>query len=187
MSTGVVSPLIPKQRFVTLACAGSPGVPSPGVATIEHAGRKIKIDKQEGYGTDGGRLIVTGTAIQDISVSIRIWEPEHWVLWKLFYQVLTLPTILAAIPGITAPALSIDHPILKELGISSVLLEDPGFWVPGETGDWTRKIDFVLKQKPIQRLAATKEGPPATAPTVVPLTATQRAIAAQDAENAPLR
>lgn len=176
------------QSYVVLSYPGAPPLPSPGVATITRAGRKMKIDKKEGYGTDGGRLVMTGTAIQDIQVEIRVWEDQHWIEWKIFYQLLTLPILLAAIPGAPVFSLSIDHPVLRELGIRNVVLEDPGFWSPGETGDWTRTLSFVLKQTPIPRLAAPKEGPPATATLVEPpQTATQKMNAAKDARNAALR
>lgn len=188
MSTGIVSPLVPSQRYITLSIAGAPPVASPGVATIDTAGRKMRLEKTEGYGTDGGTVRMMGTAIQDISVGIRIWEPEHWLQWKLFFALLTLPITLSAIPNVPVPALSVDHPILSELGIRSVVLEDPGFWTPGETGDWTRTLSFVLKQKPIPRLALTKEGPPPiVSAAIVPLTAQQKINAALDAENAALR
>lgn len=188
MSTGVVSPLMPKQGYIVIAVAGAPPLASPGVATITTAGRKMKLDRQEGYGTDGGRLVMTGTAIQDVDVAIRIWETSHWVEWKAFFALLTLPITLAAIPNAVVPALSIDHPILSELGIRSVVLEDPGFWLPGETGDWTRTLSFVVKQRPQPRLAAPKEQPPAvSAAAVRPLNDQQQENARQDARNEKLR
>ncbi len=180
--------LAPFRRYVVLSYPGAPPLASPGVATIMSAGRKIKIDKQEGYGIDGGRLVITGTAIQDIQIGIRIWEDQHHIEWAAFYQLLTLPTLLSKIPGAPVFALSVEHPILSELGIRNVVLEDPGFWTPGESGDFSRTISLVLKQTPIPRLAATKEGPPGTgALAVVPLTAQQKINAALDAENAELR
>lgn len=175
------------QRYVTLSYPGAPPIASPGVATITNAGRKMKIDRQEGWGTDGGRLVMTGTAIQDIQIGIRVWEDQHWIEWALFYQLLTLPILLSKIPGAPVFSLSVDHPVLKELGIRNVVLEDPGFWVPGETGDWSRTLSFVLKQTPLPRLAAPKEGPPATGVAAVPLTAQQKINAALDSENAALR
>lgn len=162
------------QSYVTLSYPGAPPLASPGVATITAAGRKMKIDKQEGWGTDGGRLLMTGTAIQSIQIGIRIWEDSHHIEWAAFYQLLTLPILLSKIPGLEVFSLSVDHPILRELGIRNVVLEDPGFWAPGETGDFTRTLSLVLKQTPIPRLAAPKEGPPAAVTAVVPMSAKKR-------------
>lgn len=184
MTTGAVSPLVPSQRYITIAAVGFVPTPSPGVCVIRNAGRPLRIDRRDGYGFDGGRLTTLGTKINDFEVEIRIWEAEHWIQWELFELAMEPPKL---VPGVPSFSLGIGHPILKAIKITNVVLEDPGAWEPGETGDWYRTLKFVVQQTPVLAGAAVLQGPPPTGPTVVPLTAQQKINAKLDAENAELR
>ncbi len=185
MSTGVVSPLIPRGRFIILAAAGV-SLASPGVCTIKGAGSPRTWDIRKGYGYTGASLVFTGTSLSEFDVDITIWEPEHWALWEAFSVLLTNPP---PPPGVLPVSLSIFHPILnkKPWLIDKVVVKDVSSWDVSDSGRWTTTIKFIQYRKPMVALLPPKEGPPGVGVAPVPLTAQQKINAALDAENATLR
>lgn len=185
MSTGVVSPLIPTQRYIILSAAGV-SLASPGIAKVKNAGSPRNWDIRQGYGISGATLVFTGAGLSKFDVDIFIWQPDHWLLWELFSVLLTNPP---PPPGVLPTSLGIDHPKLnkKPWLITKCVVEDVTSWEENDTGLSSLTIKMIAYRKAKPALLPPLEGPPGTGVAPVPLTAQQRINASLDAENAALR
>jgi hypothetical protein len=96
------------------------GVRSPGIATIvgAHAPRRLVV--RNGVGLSGATVRFQGVMLSEkFSVELRLYSVDDWNGWATFKDVVDVPPL-----GTRARALAIEHPILEDLGITSVLVDD---------------------------------------------------------------
>lgn len=134
------------------------GVKSPGICEIEGASSARTWDERRGYGLSGATCIFRGVRLAHFKANIRLYSEVDWLGWSQFAPLLKRPPV-----GERPKQLEIWHPILEDLGIVAVGVEE--LHQPQQTGDgeWTVVIEFIEYRK-LQRALSLPEGAQA-APT----------------------
>lgn len=128
------------------------GYPTPGLCEVQGAGSPRKWDEQAGYAMSGAILIYRGHANSHFNLTFRLFTSEHWQQWAEIR-----PILLTAPKGSTAPvdgggvgvaitkskALDIDHPVLAEVGITHIVVEDVSAPEQSEDGVWTIVVKCI--------------------------------------------
>ena len=131
-----------EQNYIVLA-----GVPSPGVCIVQGLTNPRKLQINDGYALSNATVVYLGDSLPKFSVTLQMTSALDLREWKRFAKLLATPPL-----GTRPNALKIEHPLIEECGIKSVLVEDRTQLTPSPTGLWTVKIDFVKWQKPAPAL-----------------------------------
>ena len=136
------------------------GVYTPGVAVVEKLSRAYKWDIKEGKGSNGGVTTFQGASIPKFSVTIKLWEPEHFTDWEDLCAMLR-----RSIEGTKVKALNISHPFLQQLDVNAVTVETIGQPTRAKEGDvlHTVTIDFLEYRPPKPTKAKSTATTPAGA------------------------
>lgn len=102
------------QDFIAIG-----GMTSPGVCEIEGAGIPSKWDERAGYGTDGATLVYTGRQISSFQAKFTLWNDDDLPTWNAFTKMLSQQVLSRA-----GKAWDIVHPLLMQIGITKVVVED---------------------------------------------------------------
>lgn len=136
------------------------GLRSPGIAEVIGASSPREWDVRKGYGLMGAFVVYRGRGLAKFSVRLTFTTAEDWTSWEAWKPlVMTYPRRRGG--GRDSGTLDIWHPILEDLGIGAVCVEDVLQPVPGETGDWNVEIKFLEFRRPKIALAKP-EGAKAT-------------------------
>lgn len=135
------------------------GQRSPGVAELAGAASPRKWDVRKPHGGSGATVVYTGTDVSRFKLTLRLYTVQHWTDWHAWKALVTRPPA-----GERPRALDIRHPLLDDLGITSVVVED--LLQPRQTKDdeWTIEV-HLLEYKPPVRALARPDGSDA-APTI---------------------
>ncbi len=136
------------------------GQRSPGVAELEGVTLSRTIDERKGFGLSGATTVVKGQKLARFVAKVRLFEPQHFVDWQAFVDVLRRFNPRSD----RMRGFDFSHPQTDQLGISSVVVEEIG--APMQTGDgeWTASIKLVEHRRPRPMLATTdgSDGGPAS-------------------------
>jgi hypothetical protein len=141
------NPISAPIDYVVLA-----GRRSPGLAELQGFGTPRRWDERRGYGNSGGTLIYRGVALARGKLLLRLISDqdfEDWAAWSELVQRAPL--------GERARALDISHPILEDLGIRSVVVEDVKQPTQTADGEWTIEIPLI-EYRPPQRALSRPDG-----------------------------
>lgn len=132
------------------------GVASPGRARIQGAGAEYNWEIRQGYGLSGATVVFRGRALSAPTLYIDMWTPDHFVEWEVFKKLLEPPKPLGM-----PLALGISHPLLDDLGISSLVVKKRGQIEINPNGIWTAPIELLEYRKPIPRIVKPRGAVPA--------------------------
>jgi hypothetical protein len=114
------------------------GYATPGICEVVGASSPRKWDEQAGYAMSGAILIYRGTGLAHFSLNLKLYTLEHWNTWDLIKPILMRPPV-----GKRANALDVVHPVLNEVGISQLVIEDVGAPEQVEDGVWSISIKCI--------------------------------------------
>ena len=122
---------------------------SPGRCIIKGASSPRKWNVNDGFGQTGASVVFGGEKLSSFEIELQFWEPEHLDEWQDFKSLCEKPPT-----GTIPKALDIYHPILADLKITSVVVEDrTQLDLIDETGLWSTTIKFIQYKKPRPILA----------------------------------
>lgn len=134
---------------------------SPGLATVEGASSPRKWDEREGYGISGAFSVFRGRGLAKFSVKLRLTTEQHWADWAAWKKLVDkLPTRRGG-SGKDTGNLDIWHPLLEDVGVTSVAVAERLQPVQVVDGEWTIEIKFIEFRRPKLSLAKP-EGAAAT-------------------------
>lgn len=107
------------------------GYPTPGLLEVSGASSPRKWDEQAGYAMTGAILIYRGIGLSHFTLRFKLLTVEHWEQWAQIRPILLRPAI-----GHRASALDVDHPVLNEVGITHIVIEDVSAPEQVEDGVW---------------------------------------------------
>jgi hypothetical protein len=125
---------------------------SPGIAIVSGLTSPRKWNIKDGYGLAGATVDFIGTKLMRFTVEFRLWEPEHFEKWGEFSKLFEVPRIPAGAP---VKAMRIEHPILAEMYISSVVVEDRTQLLQVDNGVWACTVSFLQYLPPRKALGKT--------------------------------
>lgn len=120
---------------------------SPGIAGVNAGNSPRRWDERRGYALSGARVVYRGIGLSRPVVTLRLYTAEDWEDWHSWKELVQRPPI-----GERAHAQDIWHPILEDLNIVSVVVED--LLQPKQTGDgeWSIDIKFIEYRRPVLNL-----------------------------------
>jgi len=132
---------------------------SPGIATITGANSPRRWDERRGYALSGARVVFRGIGLARPVVTFRLSSFEDWNEWHDWRERVGLqrPPV-----GERARAKDIWHPILVDLEIVSVVVEDVGQPIQVDHGVWDIAVKFIEFRPPVRTLetiGASEETP----------------------------
>lgn len=160
------NPLLEPVDYIMLAAQQS-----PGLATITGASSPRRWDKRKGYAQTGARVVFRGVDLASFTVTLRLYSDLDWKNWHGWRPLVQRPPV-----GERARAMDIYHPMLEDLGIKSVVVEDVSQPRQTADGEWSIDIKFIEYRRPLPRVApidSSEENRP-------PLTRLEREIAIND-------
>lgn len=124
--------------YVTIA-----GQRTPGIAEIQGASSPRRWDQRRGYGLSGATVIFRGLTLAQFKILLRLYTEQDWQDWESFRPIVQRPPF-----GERPRALDIAHPILADLNITSVVVEDLLQPAQTEDGVWTVEIRLLEYRRP---------------------------------------
>lgn len=124
------------------------GRPTPGICEIVGADSPRAWDERTGYGLSGATVFFHGIRLSHFSIMLRLYTTEDWGDWYGFKDLVDRPPV-----GTRARSLDIVHPLLQDLGIASIVIEN--VLVPTQTddGEWTIELKCIEFRQPKFALA----------------------------------
>jgi hypothetical protein len=142
------------------------GQESPGICELVDPSSPRNWDVQKGLGLSGAFCLFTGRDLSKFSALFHLYELKDWINWYAWAPIaLKMPKRRFMGEGSRkkgdSGALDIWHPLLEQLGIKAVVVEN--VIAPKQTGDgvWTAEIKFLEFRQPRFGLAKP-EGAEAT-------------------------
>lgn len=132
------------------------GIANPGRARISGAGIPYKWDVRQAYGRAGATVVGMGRDLSKFTLTIEMWEPAHFILWEFFKTQLEPPG-----PFALPFAVNMQSPILADLGISSVVVEERGQLELASNGIWSSTSKILEYRKPIPAILKPRGSVPA--------------------------
>ena len=116
---------------------------SPGIAIISNVSSPRRWDERRGYALSGARVVFRGIGLARPIVTLRLYTDDDFAAWHDWRSLVQRPPV-----GERARALDIWHPILEDLGITRVVVED--VLQPKQTadGEWSIDIKFIEFRRP---------------------------------------
>jgi hypothetical protein len=147
------------------------GLVSPGRARIQGAGIVYTWEIRQGYGRSGATVVGMGRGLSKFTLFIDMWEPTHFLIWEVFKAMLEPPK-----PMMPALAVDMQNPILADLGIASVVVEERGQIEKGDNGVWTVASKILEYRKPLPALIKPRGSIPAPGGAVAAKTEADKAL-----------
>lgn len=116
---------------------------SPGIATLSNASSPREWDERKGPQLSGAALVFKGIGVAKFTLELRLYTDAHWQEWRAWSPIVQRPP-----RGERANAMDIWHPILEDLGIRSVVVEDVAQPMQTADGEWTIEIKFIEYRAP---------------------------------------
>ena len=119
---------------------------SPGHVEITGASRPEKWDVKEPKGSGGATTTYQGESVAKFTAKFSLWKDadrDCFAEWDAF-----LPILRKATGAKQPTALDVYHPILDQLGIRSVVVEDIGQLVLDGLGGATVEVKFIEYRPP---------------------------------------
>lgn len=138
---------------------------SPGLAEVVDADTPRNFQERRGFGISFATLRFRGVSLAHFKVLLRLYTEQDWDDWHAWKDLVRRPTLESnprrqAVPGLgprlTSPPMTIEHPILADLEITDVVVENLVQPVQTRDGEWTIEIRFIEYRAPIVVLEQTQ-------------------------------
>lgn len=125
---------------------------SPGLAVVKNADSLRRWDERRGYALSGARVVFRGIGLAKPIVTLRLLSTADWDAWHAWRPLVQRPPV-----GERAHAKDIWHPILEDLGIGSVVVENVLQPKQVADGEWNIDIKFIEFRLPVPTLETIGE------------------------------
>lgn len=120
---------------------------SPGLAVISNASSPRRWDERKGYALSGARVIFRGIGLARPMVTLRLFTTQDWDDWHAWKDLVQRPPV-----GARSRAQDIWHPILEDLGVISVVVENVVQPRQVADGEWNIDVKFIEFRRPVPTL-----------------------------------
>jgi hypothetical protein len=115
------------------------GRETPGLVEIIGASAPRRWDERKGYGLSGATVVYRGQGLAKFTVRLRLYTTQDWDDWHAWKSLVAAPP-----PGKRAKALDIVHPLLADLEITAIVVNEVMQPEQSEDGVW--QIDIKVTQ-----------------------------------------
>ncbi len=141
------TPLGPVTSFPVVDTFTIASIRMPGKWTLLDAKKKFGWQIQQGYGLSGAFVFPKGDELIVPKFRGEFWDSGDFFAYKQVQKRLLVKGLVTL--GILAAALGIDHPELKALGVTSVVVLELGPAIQAEGGLWVVTVDFLQYRAPL--------------------------------------
>lgn len=122
----------------------------PGKWTLQGTAKKFGWQVQKGYGLSGAFLFPTGDELVVAQFRGEFWATEDWQIYRDQVRKPLLATGSFVVGGtVSSKAMGIDHPELKALGVTAVVVTEVGAGIQEDGGLWVTELEFTQFRPPI--------------------------------------
>lgn len=122
-----------------------------------------KLDAKSAPGSSGGRIVDKGYDLAKVTVTLSLWTEDHFATWGALLEVIQPRA------GRRRDAVSIYHPALEAVGISSVVVESiSSIEHSGTAGIYRASFEAIQYQPPARGANASRAGRGDTQTPVAP-------------------
>lgn len=141
----LINPITDPRDFDTLVLAG---METPGRAIISSPNRSYQWDVKVGKGAFGSTTTFTGRVPAKFNVELSFWRKSHFDKWETLYQKLRYdPSKIRYNPDTRwvsgVSPVDIFHPVLAQLDINTVVVEEIAGLTHAGKGLWKVAIKFL--------------------------------------------
>ena len=154
MSEAPKPPWNPLDNSLDKATIG--GRLTPGICEIVGANSPRAWDERAGYGLSGAIVVFHGVKLSHFTIKFQLYTTQDWNDWHAFKPIVDKPPI-----GTWQGPLDCAHPLLADLGIRSIVIEDVLVPEQSDDGVWTIELKVIEFRGPKGALAKP-EGSAAT-------------------------
>jgi hypothetical protein len=129
------------------------GLPAPGKWTLQKGDKEYGWQIRQATAMTGATVVPIGDPLVEPEFLIEFWDPLDYQAFKLFRTTYLKKPLVAVTGSPTGLALGIDHPELKELGVSSVVVKTITPVLNDGYGVWSCKVKFLQYRKPLPALS----------------------------------
>lgn len=140
LAAGVANPIDDPDLYDAVLLGGAW---TPGVADVAGAGDPRKWDKQDGKGQSGATIKYNGRGLAEFDIVLTFTERRHFDAWRTFKVVLEPPE------GASPTGLDIVHPLLEDVGITSVVVQNVSQITQPEPGIYQVTISLLQNRAPV--------------------------------------
>lgn len=168
----MIDPTSPGLNYVVIGA-----FQSPGLSKISGAGMVYKWDVQVAYGNTGAVLVYRGRDLSRFTWTITLWRREHFIAWEAFKKLLEPPKPFVKL------VVEMSHPILADVDIKAVAIENRGAFERQPNGLFTANISVIQYKPPIPALVKPRGAVPSASKGIptAPQTEADRALVAATA------
>lgn len=134
----------PAVNSITLA-----NFPMPGKWSLLEAKKKFGWQIQKGYGLSGAVVFPTGDELVVAKFKAEFWSSSDFNIFKNIRKQLLQKPVFSVGGALLTAAMGIDHPELKALGVTSVVIGEVGAAIQEDGGLWVCHIDFLQYRAPL--------------------------------------
>ena len=121
---------------------------SPGLAVISNVDSPRRWDERRGYALSGARVVFRGIGLARPIVTLRFFTDADFAAWHDWRTIVERPPVGER----GRLALDIWHPILEDLLITKVVVENVLQPKQVADGEWNIDIKFIEFRRPVPRL-----------------------------------
>lgn len=137
----------PAVNTITLA-----GQTMPGQWVLSDASKVFGWQEQKGFGLSGAFAFPTGDELVHAKFTVSIWTSVDFAAFREVRKSLLKKPVFTVGGTLTSKALGIDHPELKAMGVTAVVVKSVSAMVNDGTGLWTCSVEFLQWRKPVLAL-----------------------------------
>ncbi len=145
----------------------------PGKWTLLDAPKTFGWQIMKGIALDGATASPTGEGLITAKFRGEIWEPSDFALFKEIRKAILVKPVFSLGGSLLTGAMGIDHPELKALGVTNVVMSELRPMIQERGGKWVCHVDFLQYRRPTPALPAPKLVVPDHAP---PMPSAQNAL-----------
>lgn len=139
----------------------------PGKWTLTAAKKVYGWQVQKGYAQSGATVFPIGDELVAPRFMVEIWDGTiDWPAFRLFRSNFLKKALVSVGGAPIAYALGIDHPELKDMGVTSVVVREINPFTNDGTGLWSSEIEFLQYRKPQPALSKPLAAIPDKSPPV---------------------
>jgi hypothetical protein len=143
------------------------GVQPVGKWTLTRASKVYGWQIQKGYALSGATVFPIGDELVKPRFLVELWDGAvQWPAFRLFRSKFLKKALVSVGGAAPSYALGIDHPELKDLGVTSVVVLEINPVLNDGYGLWSTEIEFLQYRKPQPALSKPLAAIPDAAPPV---------------------
>jgi hypothetical protein len=149
---GLIAPVAPDPTSTAFPAVNTimlAGQEMPGSWVLNDADKVFGWQVQKAFGLSGATVFPIGDEIVAPKFTVSLWTTAQMLVFREVRKVLLKKPVFSVGATTTSKALGIDHPELKALGVTAVVVKRITPIINDGTGLWSCTVEFYQWRKPV--------------------------------------